>query len=171
MKKSLRFVLSILLFIICVLCIAACTNKKVASAKKITEAEIAGKLADYEGALTITEGNAEDINAFEYVLSNVQARYLIDKEYTRTTVYSMLNSGGNFDDITIAQVGMFETFGAVQAIVGLFYEATENFNSIEYIEEVLTIICDGNSRQYNGWTISVSIDQEANSLKVNATSK
>lgn len=170
MKKSLRVVLSILLFIICALCIVACTNKNVASAKKITEADLKSKLADYKGTLTITEGNTEDVNAFEYVLNNVHARGLIDKEYTRTTVLFMLRNGVN-DSLTIGQLQMFEAVAATNSIVGLFYETTEDFNSSEFTEELLTIICDGNSRQYNGWTISASIDQEADSLKVNATSK
>lgn len=170
MKKSLRVVLLILSFIICALCIVACTNKNVSSTKKITEAEIKSKLVDYKGTLTITEGNTEDVNAFEYVLSNVHARGLIDKEYTRTTVRFIFLNGVN-DSLTVGQLQMFEAVAATNSIVSLFYEATEDFNSSEFTEELLTIICDGNSRQYNGWTISASIDQETDSLKVNATSK
>ena len=51
------------------------------------------------------------------------------------------------------------------SVCGLF-EEDENFNSNDFIEEILSIICDGATKTYDGWSISATVDTTADSITV-----
>ena len=160
--------------VMCILCFWGCdtekqSNKTITEAeiKSATEAEIKSALTDFDGTLTI-EGDAENVKSFQYVLTDINAENLIDKNYTKNAVNTMLN---NSSQLTFGEYKVCKAFGAVMAIAEIFIEDLDNYDANALIDELLGIICNGKSQEYNGWTISASVDQKSNSITVYATSK
>ena len=163
-----------ILIIICTLtlCLAACgntdENKTNENENKITEEFIKSKLSDsngeLDGTLTITNGTSDNVLAFNYVLTGINAEKLTDKNFTKNAIEILLSNPGN---ITYGQLKVCNAFNATMSVIGIFYE-DNNFDSNDFTDEILSIICDKSSKTYENWTISTSIDQSSDSITIKA---
>ena len=162
MKK----IISILL-LICTLtpCLASCGKT---DENKITEEFIISELSDSEGeldgTLTITNGTSDNVLAFNYVVTGINAEKLMDKNFTKNALQKLLSNPGS---ITRGELMVYDAFNATMAVVSIFYE-DENFDSNRYTDEVLSIICDRSAKTYENWTISASVDQTSDSITIKA---
>lgn len=172
MKKTMRSILALsLVILMCFSCLVACGGKdkdeNKEPEKKLTETEIKTALKDSDGTLTI-EGSADDVKAFKYVVTNINADDLADKSYTKKAVNILLEDSSK---LTFGQLKVCNAFSATMSVVAMFTEDDGDFNSDAFIDEILGIVCDGNSKSYGDWTVSATIDQDADSITINATSK
>ena len=140
MRKSFRRIVAILLALLaCTAIFTACGNQT----PKLTEAAIRSELVNskgtLDGTLTIVGGTSDDVSAFEYKVTNINASDLKNKSYTKRAVETMLDNPGK---ITYGQLQVCNGFNAVQDVIGIFYE-DENFNANVFIDEALSVICDG----------------------------
>ena len=159
MKKSIKSIISLaLLLTLSVTLLCSC-------ALRLTEAEIKEVLADTEGTLTITEGDANDVMAFEYLLTDVNAKELVNKNYTREAVGIMRDNALN---LSYAQFKACKAFLAIVAINSLVNDDNASYNSEAYIESVLEVISEGRKLKDNGWTIRATVDVEADSITIYA---
>ena len=172
MKTKLRRIVAIVLALFAFgFILTACNDagQGDGSKQKLTEAFIKSELSNSEGALdgilTIEKGTSDDVTAFHYVVSDINASKLTDKSYTRKAVTTLLSNPGN---ITYGELMVCSAFQAAMQIIGIFY-GDENFDSSAYTEEILSIICDGTEKTYNGWTVSAEVDQAADSITVKAS--
>ena len=162
MKKTIS-----ILLIICTLtiCLVSCG---LTAENKITEEFITSKLSDSEGdldgTLTITDGTSDDVLAFNYVVTGFDSECLMDKAFTRKAINKLLS---NPYDVSYRQLKVCDAFYATASVVGIFHE-DEHFDSNKYIEEILSIICDGNTKTYGDWTVSATVDQTSNILTIEA---
>lgn len=167
MKNKIKiFTVLILVVSMCFAMLIGCGKNKggddnSSSEKKLTKAEIETALEDNDGTLTI-EGSSDNVTAFKYVVTGISAANLMDKSYTRTAVNILLTDSSK---ITFGQLKVCNGFSAVMSVCGLF-EEDENFNSNDFIEEILSIICDGATKTYDGWSISATVDTTADSITV-----
>jgi hypothetical protein len=162
MKKTIS-----ILLIICTLtlCLASCgkTDKN-----KITEEFIISKFSDSEGeldgTLTITNGTSDNVLAFNYVVTEINAEKLMDKNFTKNAVQKLLSNPGS---ITYGELKVVNAFDATARVVSIFYE-DENFDSNIYTDEILSIICERSAKTYENWTISASVDKTSDSITIKA---
>ena len=170
MKKTIQtLVLLCLSLMMCLSVFTACGDKKEegAEAPKLTEAAIKTALEDSEGTLT-TEGSADNVTAFQFVVEDINATKLSDKAFTKTAVNTMLS---NPSGITFGQLKVCNAVLAMMSISQLLNKSEGDFNSDAYVEEILSIVCEGNTKQYGGWSVSAVIDQAADSITFKVTSK
>ncbi|MBQ9085300.1 MAG: hypothetical protein IJY24_06565 [Clostridia bacterium] len=158
MKK----IISILLLICTLtLCLASCGKT---DENKITEEFIISKLSDSEGeldgTLTITNGTSDNVLAFNYVVTGINAEKLMDKNFTKNAVQKVFSNPGS---ITYGELKVCNAFNATMTVVSIFYE-DENFDT----DEILSIICDRSAKTYENWTISASVDQTFDSITIKA---
>ena len=164
MKNKLKFIFVIALSILtCLTIFVSCGDSRV----KITESEIQAKLADSDGTLTI-EGTPENVTAFTYYLANINASNLVNKNYAHKAIYSLVN---NPSKITYGELQACNAFYATMNVTSVFTNNDGEFDSDEYIEEILSIICDGNTKVYSGWKVSATVDVTTNSITISATCK
>ena len=162
MKK----IISILLLICTLtLCLASCGQT---DENKITEEFIISKLSDSEGeldgTLTITNGTSDNVLAFNYVVTGINAEKLMDKNFTKNAVQKLLSDPSR---ITYGEHKVCNAFHATMMVVSIFYE-DENFDSNRYTDEILSIICERSAKTYENWTISTSVDQASDSITIKA---
>ena len=162
MKK----IISILLLICTLtLCLASCGNT---NENKITEEFIISELSDSEGeldgTLTITNGTSDNVLAFNYVVTGINAEKLMDKSFTKNAVQKIFT---NPSSITYGELKVCKAFNATMTVISIFYE-DENFNSDRFTDEILSIICDRSAKTYENWTISASVDQTSDSITIKA---
>ncbi|MBR2465332.1 MAG: hypothetical protein IKB38_00155 [Clostridia bacterium] len=151
------------------LCFVSCGNDTEQQQEEtLTESTIKTELSNddgsLDGTLTIDSGSPENVKAFSYVISDINASKLINKSYTRTAATTILNNPGK---ITYEQLKVCKAFNATMKIIGIFYNNVVVAG--DYIEDILNIICDENTKTYEGWTISASVDQTADSITIKAT--
>ena len=167
MKKTIS-----ILLIICTLtlCLVSCskTDENKIDENKITEELIISELSDSEGeldgTLTITNGTSDNVLAFNYVVTGINAEKLMDKNFTKNAAQKLLANPGS---ITYGELKVCNAFNATMTVVSIFHE-DENFDSNRYIDEILSIICDRSAKTYENWTISASVDQTSDSITIKA---
>ncbi len=170
MKNTLKTLLTLTLaLVMCTSLFTACKkDDNEDSVRKITQEEIKNALSSHDGTLTI-EGSADNVTAFTYVLSGVNTSKLVDKDYTRKAVNVLLTDSSK---LTFAQLKVCNAFSATMSIANLLEDDDdESFDANTYTEDLLTVLCDGQSREYGSWTLSASIDEEADSITISARSK
>ena len=164
MKKTISILLMICTL---TLCFASCDNND-KNENKITEQFIISELSDSEseldGTLTITNGTSDDVLAFNYVVTGINAGKLMNKNFTKNAVQKLLS---NPSSITYGEHKVTKAFNATMKVVSVFYE-DETFDSNNYIDEILSIICDNSAKTYENWTISASVDQTSDSITIKA---
>ena len=134
---------------------------------KLTVAEIQAVLTEEDGTLT-TSGASDNVTSFTFVVTSINASNLMDKTFTRKAVTTLLTDSSK---VTYGQFKACNAFIAVMNSVSLVSESDdEEFNANDYIEEILSIICDGTSKTYGNWTISATVNTAADSITVSATS-
>ena len=169
MKKILALILT---FLLCISVVTACGKKP----PKLTEAEIKTAIESTEGELSI-EGDSEDVTAFTFIVKGVNVTNLTNKSFTRNAVKTLLSNPGS---ITYAQLKTTTAFSAVMQIDSLLtkLEASEDeeteedpFDSEAYIDEILTVICDGTTRDYTYWSLCATTDKTNDSIVIKAQRK
>ena len=58
---------------------------------------------------------------------------------------------------------------AAMNVISLFYEDEGNFQASDYIDEILSIICDGQTKQYDAWSVYATIDATSDTCTVYAS--
>lgn len=170
MKKTIQtLVLLCLSLIMCLSVFTACGNKKEegSEAPKLTEEAIKTALAEDEGTLTI-EGSADNVTAFQFVVKDINATKLSDKSFSKTAINTLLSNPSN---ITFGQLKVCNAVSAMMSISQLLNKSEGDFNSDAYIEEILSVVCEGKTKQYGAWSVSAVVDQAADSITFKATSK
>lgn len=158
MKKAISLVLAMVML----LCLCAC------GAGKITESAIREAMADCDGKLTV-EGPADDVTGFTYVLEGVNAEDLVDKNYCQEAIAAILS--GDTSVITIGHIKVSKAISALMAVDLLLSGEDEgSFDSSAYVNTLLGIICDGKSQNYGNWTVSVTVNKEADSITIKVAS-
>ena len=147
MKKVLVFVL------VAVLCVSMCSC--FSGAKKITVAEVESKLSSENGDLDM-ETKGDYVTGFTYTVEEVNSEKMSDKSYVREAIYLLASE--NSDQITINQLDACRAAVNVMSVVALLTEDEGDFNAEQWVEDILEIACDGKTAEYNGWTVSVSVD-------------
>ena len=157
--------------IMCLLVFAACGNSGNGDdgELKITEefirTELMNSAGELDGTLTITSGSSEDVLAFNYVVTEINAEKLVDKNFTKNAVQILLS---NPENLTYGDFKVCNAFSATMGVVGVFY-GNENFDSNDFTDDILSIICDGSSKTYENWTVSAVVDQSSDSITIKAT--
>ena len=168
MKKIISIVLVVFML---TLSLAACGGKDNSAEKgsgiKLTEAEIRSELAENSGTLTI-EGESDNVTSFTFVVNNVNASNLVNKEFTREAVNVLLT---NSSKIPYGQLKACNGFNAVMAVCGLFEEDEGDFDANAFTETVLSIICNNQKQTYENWTVSATVNTADDSITVSAVSK
>ena len=158
-----RIVAMILALFMCAAVFTACNDASSKSDEhlKLTEQMIRSKMADSYGTLTIDSGSADDVTAFSYVFESTAISSLKSKEITR----SVVKEAQSGKSLTYHNYLVYTAFCDTMQVVGLIYDK-ENFDGDAYIEELLSILCDGSTKTYNGWTVSVTMDQSTESITI-----
>ena len=161
-----------LVLVVCVSVLASCGKKDDGSAEKnkiiVTEAQINEKLSDSDGELTI-EGSYDNVTSFTYVVSGVDASNLSNKTFIKNAVTVLLTDSSQ---LTFGQYKVCKAFSAVMYTCDLFDKDDDaDFDSDEYIDEILAILCDGTDKTYENWTVSAKVNVSEDSITVSAVSK
>ena len=167
MKNTFSKIIAMTLALLaCISTFTACKGND--KGPKLTDEFIKSELADsdgeLDGTLSIEAGTAENVTAFNYIVTNVSASSLKSKSYLKTLVTKMLT---NPDKLTYGEFKACKAFNDTMKVTGIFYE-TENADADSYVDEILSIICDGSAKTYGNWTISTIIDQTADTITIKA---
>lgn len=167
MKKNIAILLA---FLMCLsLCACGGQNEKIEfTGKKITVADIETALKSCDGTLNV-ETSDEYVTEFTYVVEDISADYLEDREFTREAFYTILS--GDTSNVTGLQIDVAQAFSAVMCIDDLLSEESGTFDIEILVDRVLDIICDGTTANYNGWKVSSKIDHDDDSITIKVTSK
>lgn len=131
---------------------------------KITEEQVRSALSDSEGTLTI-DGPSDDVSAITFIVEDINASNLIDKGFTREAVNTLLEDSSK---ITYGEFKACNAFSAAMSVCGIFEEDSDNFNSSEYTETILSIICDNETKSYENWTVSSIVNVEDDTITITA---
>ena len=157
MKKIMSLVLVI------AMCLSLC-----ACGATLPVADVEEALADCDGTLNL-ETSGDGVKSFTFVAEGVNAKSIVDKEYTREAITTLMT--GDFSKITVGQINASKAIYPVMCIDALLNGDSEDFDSNMFVEDILNIICDGNTAQYDGWKVSAVVDQENNSITITVSSK
>ncbi|MBR3954380.1 MAG: hypothetical protein IKJ63_02780 [Clostridia bacterium] len=149
MKKAIMFILTVALC----LSFVACGNK--GEEVKITEAEVIAAFAECEGTLT-TEGDADNVTAFKYVIEDINIDNLLDRDYAKEAME--IAEEGDHMKLKIGQIPILEVMQAMAEADALLFG--DVVITEDYTEHLLTLVCDGKSFEANGWTVSVSATKD-----------
>ena len=171
-NKFLKITAMVLALFACVSVLAACGNTnetdKSDGELKFSEGLIRSELlnsdGELDGDLTITSGTSDNVLAFDYVVTGINAEKLTDKSFTKNAVQTLLSNPGN---LTYGQLKVCNAFSAVLSVLGIFYE-DENFDSNDFTDEILSIICDGSVKTHENWKISASVEQTSDRITIKA---
>ena len=163
MTTNSKKMISIVLVLALCLSLAACGSKV-----KLTTTDVETALADRPGTLDI-ETSGDNVKSFTYTADNINAEGLIDREYSLEAI--ALLSSGNTSQITPNQLYVCNAFLDLMCIDGLFRDNEDEFNTLEYIEKLLDVICDGKTLEYDGWSISTDVNQNSESIKISVVQK
>ena len=160
MKKAVSLILALGML----LSLCACG----ATAKKLTTKQVEDALADCSGELSM-DSNGNSVNGFTYVIDDANVDDLVDRSYTQKALERMLS--GDTANLMYGQYKVCKSVLATMCIVSLFRDDEENFNVEDYLDEIFSIICDGKSAEYNGWTVSPELDSDNDVVTITVTSK
>lgn len=163
-NKKTAIIIAVLLIIVCVFAFVIFGN-----GNKLSEEIIKNSLMDsegkIEGTLTIDSGSAQNVKAFSYTVNSVNTSQLTTKSYVKSAVEKLAKNPGS---VTYAEFKVCKAFNAVMNVIGIFYSG-KDFDSKSFTEDILSIISDGNSKTYQGWTVKVDMDKNSDSITIKAT--
>ncbi|MBQ4349114.1 MAG: hypothetical protein IJC79_05820 [Clostridia bacterium] len=158
MKKSIILLLTV------VLCLALCAC---GTTQNFSVADLEKSLEGKNGVLNV-ETSGKTIKEFTYVVKDVNAEKLYDKSFCEKTFYEVLK--GNTMNLTYNELKSMGAFIPLMSIVNLLENSDDTeFDYIQYTEELLGIVCDGNTQKYNEWSVSADIDVANDSITILAT--
>ena len=160
---KMKKVISLLLVFALCLSLCACGGGKKITAKAVEEA-----VADCDGTLNM-DASGDKVTGFTYVVEDVNADDLMDKDYCRTAMSNVLS--GDTSKITFGQIKVSKAISAVMCVEGLFASEKENSDVSGFVDTILGMICNGNTADHGDWTVSVDVDQANDSITIHANSK
>ena len=155
-------IISIIMLLICCFCCSAC-----GSSKNLTYKEIFNQLSTdgvLEGTLVLEEGTNSNVTAFNYTVTDINTNVLLDKTLMREGLVKMVIKN-DFNTVRLDVIQASSAWLAVAQVVFLF-NGEEEVLAVDFIEEVLVIIWDDVTVNYNGWSIFVTINQSADSVTI-----
>lgn len=155
MKKGI--VLSLVLALCLSLC--ACGSSKC----KLTADEVREALAKCDGEAEIEESQGA-VKRLTYRVDNINPEDLADKSFV--TEAMMAVASGDANVITGRHIKAANVISPVIALEMLLNEQIDKISASDLVEEVTAIIVDGKTVQYQGWTLSVQIDQSNGSASI-----
>lgn len=158
MKKVISLLLAL------VLCLSLCACY---SGKKLTTTDVEEALVNCDGTLNM-ETSGDKVTSFTYVVENVNADDLMDKEYTRKAIYAMLS--GDTSKITIGQLQVCKAISPLVNIEALF-ESEDDFDAEAFVGKMLSIVCDAKTVEYDGWAVFTKVDQDNDRIVINVVSE
>ena len=162
MKKIfLRITTIVMALFACLLVFASCGNTNITD--ELIRTKLSNSEGELAGTLTVTNGTLDNVLAFDYVVTEISANKLMDKTYTKNAVRKMLSDPGS---VTYRELEVCNAVLATMSVVSIFSE-NENFEDNDF-NEVLSIICDRESKTYENWTISASVNQKNDSITIKA---
>ncbi len=159
MKKTISLLVA---FVMC-LSLCACGGKA-----KLTTADVEEALVDCDGTLNL-ETSGDNVISFTYVVEEVNADDLVDKEYSRNAIAAILAEDNS--KITMGQIMVSRAIQPLMNINALLNNDQDDFKADAFVEEILGIICDGKTVEYNGWAVSTEVDQDGDKLTISVISK
>ena len=158
MKKILAMVLAL------VLCLSLCAC---GGTRKLTEEEITSELADCKGTLNL-ETRGKKVVSFTYVVEDVNANHLIDRQYTYKAMALFI--AGDTAKMTL---GQFKVIRPVTPLLHIdrLLAGNHKIESLDMmVNDILDIICDGSTVNYGGWKVSAVVDLDADSITIKVVS-
>lgn len=155
----------IALILVLVLCLSLCAC---GGSAKLTAGDVKEALADCDGTLNV-ETSGDNVTSFTYVVEGVNADDLVDKEYSRNAIATVLT--GDSSKITLGHLKVSKAISPLMSIDVLLGGNEDDFNSDAFVDKILGIICDGKTAEYNGWTVSATVDQDSDSITILVISK
>ena len=173
-KKTIGIIVAVLVVICVVVGVVLLTGGKdndkanETPAKKLTKAEITAALEEVgaDGTLTI-EGSEDNVTGFTYVVTNVNASS-ITSDYLTKAINKLSTNPGS---ITYGELKSCYTFLSIAGICSLFEDDDSNFDSSQFINEIVSVICNGKSKTYDNWTITAQLDKTNDKITISVTSK
>ena len=153
MKKLLSLLLAV------ILCFSLCAC---GATQDLNVTDLEKSLEGQSGVLDI-EYSGKTIKKFTYIIENVDTQKLSDKNFCENAFYKVLS--GNTASLTYSDFLSMGVFVSLMSIVNILY-SSEEFNAVQYTEEMLSIICDGNTQKYNDWSVSAEKDEVNNSVTI-----
>lgn len=150
----------LLILLVLALLLSACSTST-NSAKNITLAGLQKALESYEVELDTVE-SGKDITQFTITASKVNADKLMDRSYVKEAYKMTMTNPGKS---TYGHYQVMKGFGPVMAILGMIDTTPSgSFNADAFLDEILDVICSGKSHSEAGWTITVKVDKQNNTL-------
>ena len=159
MKK----VFSVILALVMCLSLCACSGGLKLSAEDVEEA-----LADCEGTLDL-ETSDNNVTSFTFVIEDVNADDLVNKEYLIEAITTILE--GDTSKVTLGQVNACKAVIALFNINNLFTKEDDDSDALALVEKTTGIICDGNTVEYDGWSVSSKVDLNSDRITIMVDSK
>ncbi|MBQ7296295.1 MAG: hypothetical protein IJW86_08935 [Clostridia bacterium] len=158
MKKSIILLLTV------ILCLTLCAC---GTTQNFSVADLEKSLEGKNGVLNV-ETSGKTIKEFTYVVEDINAEKLSDKSFCENAFYEVLN--GNTMNLTYNELKSMGAFIPLMSIVNLLKNSDDaEFDYRQYTEELLGIVCDGNTQKYNEWSVSADIDVVNDSITILAT--
>ena len=160
MKKAISLVLAL------VLCIGLCACSKEAAvdtptAKKLSVSEVKTAL-DGNGWQLDIQSAGDQVTRFTVTISSINAENLLDKSYARNAINHLLQGVARPQEYQVC-MGILP----VMQVISIFDKTSQETDA--FYEKVLSVICDGKVLEYDGWSISSSVNQSTDSITITAT--
>ena len=165
MKRTFTKITAMILALcICLFSLISCGD----NGPKLTEEMIRSELVDsdgeMEGTLTITEGDAQNVKAFKYEVTGINAAKVQDQSVLKNAVDTLMSDPGK---LTYNELRACNAFLAVLNVIAVFC-GDDDFDSNALINDILSIICNGSTKTYDNWSVSASVDEDSDSIIVKA---
>lgn len=152
----------LLILLVLALLLSACSTST-NSAKNITLAGLQKALESYEVELDTVE-SGKDITQFTITASKVNADKLSDRSYVKEAYQLIMTNPGK---LTYGHYQAMNGFGPTMDILGMLDTTPSgSFDNDAFVEEVLDVICSGKSHSEAGWTITVKVDTQNDTLTI-----
>lgn len=162
MTKRITLTIALIVSLVLVSCVfVACKNSK------ISQETIEKQLVEYDGDLTITAGDTNNVQSFEYTIANVNVRIISD--HLRMTSI-MTRASLNIESLTYEELIAADSYLAVLKVLNLFDDYNDDdFASEDTLIKTLDVLCNGKVKIFDsGWSVSVAIDKTNSKVVIKA---
>ena len=122
-----------------------------------------------EGTLSI-KGKSDDVTAFTYTIENIDTKIALDRDLAISS-FTVLIHGQDLSDEEFQSARFYLIIISVDKLLRSGTdEATENV-TIDYIKDLADAVCDGKILHWNGWDVSVDVDEKNETASVTAKLK
>lgn len=124
-----------------------------------------------DGTLTI-KGKTDDVTAFTYTIENIDTEIALDRDIAVSSFTLIIhNQSSKLSSKEFKSVEFYNTIMIVDYLLRSGTdEATEDV-SIDYIKDLADAVCDGEILHWNGWDVSVDVDEKNETVAIVAKLK